>query len=184
MTRPDSFDLPRRLALAAGVAFTLAGPPAWAADAPAKTPNTAAAKTPAKASVAKPREGSLGKGSGPLLTREQLRQCLAEQARLKQEGTDAAEAQRGLDKDRAEIDRLGAELDADKAGLDRTSQAAVDGFNERARARDKRAADYLAAAPLFNLRVDKLDAAKDAYRKDCTDRRYFEDDYDAIKAGK
>lgn len=176
MTRLESLALHRGLALAAAVAFTLAGPFARAADAPAKAP--------AKPAAAKPREGSLGKGSGPLLTREQLRQCMAEQERVKQEGSAAAEAQAALAKERSEIDRLGAELDADRATLDRTSPAAVDGFNERARARDKRVADYLAATPLFNERVDKLDADKEAYRKACADRRYFEDDFDAIKAGK
>ena len=184
MTRLDSFGLPRSLALVTGLALALAAPLASAADAPVKAPNTAPAKTPAKAADAKPREGSLGKGSGPLMTREQLRQCLAEQERLKQEGAAAAQAQGVLAKDRADIDRLGAELEADKASLDRTSQAAVDGYNERARARDKRVADYVAAAPLFNQRVDTLDAAKEAYAKDCASRRYFEDDYDAIKAGK
>jgi hypothetical protein len=40
------------------------------------------------------------------------------------------------------------------------------------------------AAPAFNDRVDKLDAAKQSFAKDCADRRYREDDYDAIKAGK
>lgn len=189
MTRLNFSALHCGWVLAAGAAFTLAVPSAWAVDAVApgaatKAPAAAASKAPAKAADAKPREGSLGKGSGPLLTREQLRQCIAEQARLKQEGNEALEAQRGLDKERAEVDRLGAALDADKATLDRTSQAAVDGYNERARSRDKRAADYLAASPLFNQRVDKLEAAQETYKKDCADRRYFEDDYDAIKAGK
>jgi len=163
--------------------------PGIAADAVApstatKPAATAAAKPPAKAGDAKPREGSLGKGSGPLLTREQLRLCMAEQERLKEEGTAAATNQGVLSKDRVEIDRLGSELDADKATLDRTSQTAVDGYNDRARARDKRAADYVAAAKAFNQRLDKLDADKETFKKDCADRRYFEDDYDAIKAGK
>ena len=109
---------------------------------------------------------------------------MGEQERQRQEGADTLQAQRALEKDRAEIDRLGIELDAEKAALDRTSQTAVDAYNERARARGKAIDDYKAMAPQFNARVDKLDAAKEAYKKDCADRRYFEDDYDAIKAGK
>ena len=173
-------------ALAVGAAFALAAP-VRAADAPVpKPPATAAAKAAAKPADAKSREGSLGKGtaSGPLLTREQLRQCIAEQDRLKQEAADALQTQRGLDKDRVEIDRLGVVLKTDLESLDRTSQAAIDAFNARVQEREKMAEAYRAATPVFNQRVDKLEADRESFAKDCADRRYREDDFDAIKAGK
>jgi hypothetical protein len=145
----------------------------------AKTP----AKAPAKAASAPPREGSLGKGTGALLTKDQLKQCMAEQDRMKQEGDDLVQTQAALAKTRSDIERLGSELDAEKATVDRSNQVAVDAYNERLRSRAKMIEDYKIAAPQFNQRVDKLSADRQGYAKDCADRRYLEEDYDAIKAG-
>jgi len=173
------------LAPALGAAFCLGLPPALAADtapAPAK-PSTATPKTAPKPAP-KAREASFGKGTGSVMTRDQLRQCMTDQDRMKKEAADILQTQLGLDRDRAEIDRTGAELEAGKASLDRTSQAAIDAYNERALARAKLIGDYKAAASPFNERVDKLTDDRQAYAKDCQDRRYLEEDYDAIKAGK
>jgi hypothetical protein len=161
----------------------LVAPLAIAADATSPPAKAATPKASTKA-ASQPREGGFGKGSGPLLSREQLRQCLTEQDRLKQEAADVLQTQKTLESDRAEIDRTGVELKADKDTLDRTSQAAIDAFNARIQAREKQVEAYKVAAPAFNDRVDKLDAAKQSFAKDCADRRYREDDYDAIKAGK
>jgi hypothetical protein len=179
MRRLD-FAVCNRLSLLAVSAACLFGaPPASAADATTPPP----AKASAKAASAAPREGGLGKGTGPLLTKEQLRQCLAEQDRMKQEGDDLVQTQVALAKTRSDIERLGTELDAEKATVDRSSQVAVEAYNERLRARGKMIEDYKTAAPAFNVRVDKLTADRQAYAKDCADRRFFEEDYDAIKAG-
>lgn len=147
-----------------------------------------AAKPPAKSSAksSKPREASLGGGSasGPVMTKDELRQCLAEQDRLKQETADVVATQKKLAADRAEIDRTSAALDADRPNVDVSNKEAVDAFNARLQAKGKLVADYQAAAPAFNQRVDKLDADDKAFTKNCRDRRYFEDEYDEIKAGK
>lgn len=174
------------LVVAASAACALSAVPAIAADAVPAAGTKAPAKPPAKAAVVPAREGSLGKGkaSGPLLTREQLRQCMAEQDRLKQEATSLVQAQAEFGKTRAEIDRQGAEIAAELATLDRTSQAAVDAYNAKLRDRAKLSEGYQAAAPAFNERVDKLDADKQAFTKDCADRRYLDDDFDAVKGGK
>ena len=186
MSRLDLLVRHGPLALAVSAACLLGMRPALAADAAAPSTTKTPAKAPAKAADGKAREGSLGRGTstGALLTREQLRQCMAEQDRLKQEGADALQTQRSLDQERSEIDRLGTEIKADLPGLDRTSQAAVDAFNARVLEREKRVDAYQAATPLFNERVDKLDADKQSFTKDCGDRRYREDDLAAIKAGK
>ena len=173
------------LAPAVGAACLLGLSPARGADtapAPAKPP--AAAAKPAPKPAPKPREASFGKGTGSVMTRDQLRQCMTDQDRMKKDAADILQTQQGLDRDRAEIDRTGAELEAAKASLDRTSQAAIDAYNERARARAKMIEDFKAAAAPFNERVDKLTDDRQAYAKDCQDRRYLEEDFDAIKAGK
>lgn len=185
---------PRPLACATllAAALLLAGSAAAADPTPAKpkagtsggTPPAAAAKPAAKGGT--PREGSFGKGTStlPFLTRDQLRQCLADQERIKTEGAELAQAQARLDQDRADIERLGAELAADKAKVDTSDEAAVNAYNERARQRAKRIEDFKAAAPLFNQRVDKLVVDRQAFATGCADRRYFEDDLDDIKAGR
>lgn len=172
-------------------AALFAGSAAAADPAPTKpkagtTSTTPAAPAKPAAKSAAPREGSFGKGTStlPFLTRDQLRQCLAEQDRIKTESADLAQAQARLDKDRADIERLGTELAADKAKVDTSDEAAVNAYNERARQRAKRIEDFKAAAPLFNQRVDKLVADRQAFATACADRRYFEDDLDDIKAGR
>jgi hypothetical protein len=187
---PRTYNLWRRCAPAAiGLAVALCAPLALAADPPpAKTtkPATTSPKPAAKATEAKPREGALGKGTStlPMLTRDELRQCLAEQDRIKKEGADLADAQTRLDGERSAIERLGSELEAEKAKVDVSDEAAVNAYNARVRLRTKQAEEYRAAVPVFNARVDKLAADGKAYATACADRRFFEDDYDAIKAGK
>ncbi len=187
-------DFPARnplLALAIGACLSIVAPASLAADAPTpapavKPPPKAAAKVPAKGADAKQPEGSPagGTGSNTLLTREELRQCMTEKDRIKQETADVVQAQAALARDRAEIDSVSAAIDADRAGVNRSDQAAVDAFNERSKARVKLIEAYQAAAPQFNRRVDKLDTDRQAYDKACIDRRYDEKDLEAIKAGR
>ena len=113
-----------------------------------------------------------------------LRQCMAEQERLRTETEAVVQARRTVDTDKAEIDRTGALLKTQLETLDRTSQAAVDGYNADVQARGKLIAAYQAAAPIFNDRVEKLEDDRQKWSKDCADRRYREDDLDAIKSGK
>ncbi len=183
MNRPCFASRQRILTWTLSLGCALVAPVAIGADASSAPTKAATPKASTKA-AAQPREGGFGKSNGPLLTRDQLRQCMTEQDRLKQETADILQTQKALEIDRAEIDRTGVELKADKETLDRTSQAAIDAFNAKIQAREKQVEAYKVAAPAFNDRFDKLDAAKQAFAKDCADRRYREDDYDAIKAGK
>jgi predicted outer membrane protein len=174
--------LPFRLPVVA-LAVVLCAGAAMAADPPAT------AKPAAKPSAKSPelrREGSLGKGTSalPILTKEQLRQCMAEQERIRKENAELAQAQEQMDKDRAEIERLGKEIEAEKPTVDTSNDSAVNAFNDRVRRRIKMIEDFKAAAPVFNQRVDKLGADRQAYAASCADRRFFEDDLAEIKAGK
>ena len=171
-------------ALCAAAAF--AADPAPAKGKPAATSATGSAKPAPKATEAAPREGAFGKGTStqPLLTREQLRQCLAEQDRIKKEGAELMQVQARIEGDRVAIERMGTELEADKARLDATDEAAVNAYNERVRQRAKMIEEFKTGAPAFNQRVDKLVVDRQTYASGCADRRFFEEDFDAIKAGK
>ena len=134
----------------------------------------------------KPKEASFGKGkaSGAFLTREQLRGCIAQQARLAQQDGELQKDQAALAATKAELARSGDELKTQLDALDRTSAQAVSDYNERAAARDKSIDDYEARVPRFNERVEAVKTDREAFGKGCDNRRYFEDDEIAIRKGK
>jgi hypothetical protein len=134
----------------------------------------------------KPKEGSFGggKGSGAFLTRNQLRDCMAQQVKVKQTNTEMLAAQEKLNADKAEISKTGETLKADLEALDRTSAEAVNAYNERAVARDRKIDEYQQQVDQFNGRVDTVRTEREAFSKACENRRYFEDDEAAIRKGK
>ena len=134
----------------------------------------------------KPREASFGKArpGGPLLSRAQLRDCLARQGRLRGRPDEMARQQAALDASKAEIERLGNDLKEEGAALDRTSAEAVAAYNSQVNARDKMIDDYQAAVPDFNAKVDALKGEQAAFANDCGNRRYDETDEIAIRKGK
>jgi hypothetical protein len=146
----------------------------------------AIASTAAVHAADKPKEATIGggKGSGPFLTKAQLRDCLNQQVKVRQQQNDLTAAQDKLNADKAEIGRRGDALKTQLETLDRTSPDAVNAYNEQAGARDKMIDDYQAQVTLFNGRVDAAKAEREAYTKACENRRYFEDDEIAIKKGK
>jgi hypothetical protein len=135
---------------------------------------------------AAPREGSLGggKASGPVMSMAQLRACLAQQTRIQSQNDDTAKIQQQLVAERAEIERNEAALKDALAALDRTNKEAVEAHVAKAQAHDKLIDDYQARVPSFNAKVEALQSERAAYAKACEGRRYLEDDYKDIKAGK
>lgn len=134
----------------------------------------------------KPREGTLGggKAGGPIMSMAQLRACVAQQGRIQTGNEDAAKVQQELNAERAEIDAEAEQLKKDLPGVDRTKQEAIDAYVARAHAHDKRIDTYQARVPPFNAQVEALNTERAAYAKACEGRRYLEDDYKDIKAGK
>ena len=134
----------------------------------------------------KPKEATFGggKGSGAFLTKNQLRDCMAQQAKVKQTSADMQAMQDKLNADKADIGKAGETLKADLEALDRTSPEAVNAYNERAVARDKRSDEYQQQVDQVNGRVDAVRAEREAFSKACENRRYFEDDEIAIRKGK
>jgi hypothetical protein len=134
----------------------------------------------------KPRQSSFGtaKPGGPLLSRAQLRDCLARQNRLHGRPDEMARRQAALNADKAEIERLGSVLKEQATALDRTSADAVGAYNEQVRARDKLIDDYQGAVPAFNTEVEALKSEQAAFASACQNRRYDENDELAIRKGK
>ena len=79
-----------------------------------------------------------------------------------------------------EGDALKAKLEV----LDRSNAEAVAAYNEQAKARDDRVDQYQARAGSFNERVEAHKAQREAFSKECGNRRFFEEDEIAIKQGR
>jgi len=125
-----------------------------------------------------------GKGGGAFLTKNQLRDCMTQQVKVKQTNADMLAQQEKLNADKAEIAKTGETLKADLEAIDRTSADAVNAYNERAVARDKKIDEYQQQVDQFNSRVDTVRTEREAFSKACENRRYFEDDETAIRKGK
>ena len=162
-------------ALAAGLA-TATG----AADKPKP-----AARAASSASGVASLGGAAGPGKDlPILTRNQLRECLAQQDRLHTEETDIVAQQRDMDADKAEITQQGQALQAELAVLDRTSASGVQAYNARAVEHERRIDAYNARSKPFNERVEALKTQRAGWAKECSNRRYMENDLIIIKAGR
>ena len=144
---------------------TLLAPAAQGADKTAASPPPAAAKA-------------------PLLTPEQLRDCLAQKEKLTKE-TEAAVKSRGeVDAQKAEIDSSGKALEREAASLDRTSESAVAAFNAKVLDRNAKVDAYRARADAYNAEADRVLATKDAYDKGCANRRFDDRDLSDLQKKK
>src|SRR6185295_13648685 len=136
----------------------------------------AAAFLAVAASHAAAQSKTLGKGkpTGLLLTRNELRECFAQQDRVKAKREETLQLKAQLEKEKAELQRLGDDLKEQLATLDRTSQEQVDKYNEQAAERDKRIDAYEARTTGFNAQVDALNADRESWARNCENRRYDE----------
>ena len=166
---PESDRLPRRLAapripLAALAFAALLG-----------MPNARAADKPKPAA---------GKPAAPLLTRDELRTCMAQQGRIRTERDEVNRLRGAIETEKAELVRSGEALKAQLEALDRSSQEAVDRYNEAASSRDRAIDAFEARTTEFNRRAEALQGEMDGYAKACENRRFDEKDEIAIKNGK
>lgn len=137
---------------------------------------------PAGAAEASKKEGSaFGKGSGPLLTREQLRSCMTRKTRLAQQDDELMKEKAALGAVSVDLVTRGDALKARLETLDRGDPDAVAAYNEQAQARDAQIDAYQARVEAFNTRAGADRGERDAYAKACQNRRYLEDDEIAIR---
>ena len=134
-----------------------------------------------------PRQGSFGvksKAGGPLLTRAELRECMARDERVRAQADDTVKLQAQMDTEKADVTRLGATLKEQLDALDRTNAEAVNAYNEQAQSFDKRVDAYNLGTKAFNAKIDALKLEREAFSKGCENRRFDEKDEIAIRNGK
>lgn len=125
---------------------------------------------------AKAGEGTLGAGSGPMLTREQLRQCLVERDELKKASLALAGDQKALDDEKGALGAAATELREQLDRLDRTNADAVQAHVAKAKAHDEQVGAWNAKLAPFNERVRAHGKRNEEWKSACGDRRYREDD--------
>jgi hypothetical protein len=127
---------------------------------------------------------SAAKGKPLLLSREELRACMASQSRLHQQREETTQLQSLLAIEKDELTRSGTELNDQLAALDRTNLKAVEKYVEAHNAREKRIDAYEARAGAYNAKVEAMNTEQDAYARTCENRRFDETDELVIRKGK
>ena len=150
---------------------------AHAADPPTARP---AAKPAAKTKA----ERSFGGGKGPLLTRAELRACLAQQDRVGADQEALVKERDAREAEKAALQASGEALKAELAALDRADADAVERFNAKARERDAAIDAFQGGAAAYNERVRALESLRQSFAQACGNRRYDEDDEIAIRSGR
>jgi hypothetical protein len=182
------------LALAGAAGFAVAADQAASAAADVKAsdaarPADAKASDPTKSAV-KPADGksatALGGGTSdlPVLTRNELRTCLAQQDKLNGMQAEVLKQQAELDAEKAAIEADRAALKNELDVLDRTSASAVEVYNGKSADQDKRIDAYNQRGAPFNAKANEWKEQHATWDKDCANRRYKEDDLIVIKAGR
>ena len=120
----------------------------------------------------------------PLLTQEQLRDCLAQKDKLAKETEAAVKSRAEVAAQKAEIDSTGKALEDEATTLDRTSEDAVAAFNAKVIARNTKVDAYRARAEAYNVEADRVLATKDAYEKACANRRFDDRDLSDLQKKK
>lgn len=142
--------------------------------------------SPLAVNAQKAKQGSVAKAKSgvPLMTRDELRDCMALAQRNRVQGEEILALPAQLELEKADLQRHGAMLTEALAALDRTSVELVDQYNAKAAARDKSIEAFDARVGAYNLRAQQLQTDRAAYAGACENRRFDEKDEIAIKNGK
>lgn len=140
---------------------------------------------PVEATAQMPMGNAKSKGPGDrILTRDELRACYKQRDDLKVQ-RDALDSERSkLDAERADLVKEGAALKELFDALDRTSQEAVDNYNAKAKVRDAGVDAWNVRNGSAKDREKAFDETNGGWRKNCSERRYREEDEAALRKGK
>lgn len=154
----------------AALAAALIAQPALAADTTQSAP-------------AKPAQSrSATKGKPKVMTRDELRVCMSEQDRLQKITAEIKSGQAELERQKADVQRIDAEL-ANKVAtpIDANDTAAVTALKDLGARRDAIADDYNARLAGLREKSAAFDSGRKAWAERCADRDFDERDEAAIR---
>lgn len=108
-------------------------------------------------------------------------------ARFERAGLSGMTEQRqrqALDRDKAELEKTGAALQAERAELSTRAEAAAKAHNERVASRNLTAADWNERSAKLTRQTQAYEEELSVWRADCEGRPYREDDEKAILSGR
>lgn len=125
-----------------------------------------------------------GKGSGPLLTRAELRECLTLQERVRSGSEVAVRDRDQLEQEKSSLTRDRDDIKAALEKLDLANVEAVEQHKVRAKAHDLAIQDFASRSDAFNGRIASLEGDRAAFMQRCDNRRFDVVDEEAIRKGK
>lgn len=144
-------------------------------------PALAADSKPAKPARSKAPAFVPGKPIEPLLTRDELRDCLARQRSNREHTDDVSKMKADIDREKTELAQGSEALKAELATLDRGNAEAVAGYNSRVAERGQRVGAFEQLIADFNARVVALEADRTSFKNDCESRKFDEKDEKALR---
>jgi hypothetical protein len=129
----------------------------------------------------KPAPSATARSKANVLTRDELRACMNEQDRLQAIRTKIEQEQVGLDKAKAQIQAMDAELQKKVAALDPADEAARKALEGEGARRDQAADDYNARLAGLREQATLYDTGRKGWVEKCAARDFDEMDEAAIK---
>ena len=118
---------------------------------------------------------------GPILSKEELRFCMAQQNHLNDISIDIDRNQAALNLRATRIKELEQSITAKEPLVDQYSETSVNNFNALVGSHEQMVREYNSLLPPINARVDEHKTAVQLFNKACADHAYYEDDMRAIQ---
>ncbi|MGH6612111.1 MAG: hypothetical protein ACRECQ_17850 [Burkholderiaceae bacterium] len=133
------------------------------------------------AATKKPTKQSATKSKPKPMSREQLRACMDQQDRLTAMRQKVLQEEASLDKQRAEVTKLDADLAAKRAALDPADAAAKEALTAEEAKRNQVADAYNTRLPTLREQVSALNTERQGWVDQCANKDFDEIDEYAIK---
>lgn len=122
--------------------------------------------------------------SGPVLSREQLRICVAQQNNINAEGEILDASESVLQLKATEIENLEAMITRMRPLVDQYSQQSVNSFNALIVKHQELVAVYNGVLPKYNTKLEQFEARQNSFNSKCAGHAYYDSDMQAVLAGK
>jgi chromosome segregation ATPase len=122
--------------------------------------------------------------SGPVLRRDELRRCVAQEESINAKSVEVDRLQSDLEVKKRELDALERRISSAEPLVDTSSQASVDQFNALVNEHRRLVEQFNAGLAPVNESIDQLNAEVDRFNSACADRPYYESDMTAVRSGR
>jgi hypothetical protein len=118
------------------------------------------------------------------LSREQLRNCVAQQNQINSEAANLEKEGNALQVQQKELQRLEALIVQREPLANVYSQQSVDSFNALVENQRRLVDAYNAKLPAFNAKVARGQQIVDRFNAECAEHAYYESDMQVVLSGK